>query len=1086
MRRILTLLVAVVVFGLSYATAQTKTLSGTVVGADDKLPIPGVSIFVKENPNVGTITDVNGNYSFKNVPANAKTLIFRFVGYQTFEAPITGSVVNVSLVSDNQKLDEVVVTAYGTTKRSSMTTSAAVVGAKELASRPVANVMKALEGQAAGVQVNPGYGAPGSSPVIRVRGFGSINGSNEPLYVVDNIPFDGSVANINPADIESMTVLKDAAATSLYGSRAANGVVMITTKKGKADQFSVNAKASYGVSSRAIPEYSRIGVYDYYPMIWNGIMNGASYGNATYTASPAWVAGTLPATGKGSAAAAIAQATSQLVPTLVSNILTIDGTTVMDPTQIVDNNGKINPNARVLSGYSDLDWFKELSRLGKRNEYSVSASGGSAKSDYFLSVGYLNENGYVIKSDMERMTTRASINMKATDWLKIGVNMSGTINEGNNISGTSTSNSSYINPFFFARNIGPIYPIYSHNTANGEYILDANGQRQYDLVASRASGASNGRHVLAEMNLNQDRKKESNVDTKVYAEIYLPYSFKLQLNGGYLVRNNDYTQYTNNIIGDAAPDGNLYRGNKKYVSKTMNQLLTWNKSFGSHNVDVLAGHESYDYSASDLYGGRSGQVVPGIMELPAFKEILDAYSVLDKDRIESYLSRVNYNYKERYFASVSYRRDGSSRFEKSNRWGDFFSGSLAWNITREDFIKDVSWLRDLKLRLSYGETGNNNILKGNGDPFYYPYQDLYDLNYNNGKLPAGGILKSKNQVNESVTWEVNKQTNIGLDFNIFNSKLSGSVEFFNRVSDNLLFNVPLSVSTGFTSVPQNIGSMYNRGVEVTLNSEILKMANGFSWDATLNATSFINKVTKMPVETPVIKYSTTRLEEGHSIYDYYLRKWEGVDPRDGSSLYAFDPAKGTFDEAGNPYAFRTINGQKYTTDHNYAAYDYFGSSIPKVSGGFTNRFNYKGFNLSVLLTYSLGGKTYDAAYQSLMSYSAGASLHPDILKSWQKPGDQTDVPRFDATKSSQINATSSRWLISSNYLSLKNITLGYTVPSSLVGKIGVKGLSAYISGDNLGFICKRKGLNPQVSFGGTTNNTYVTARIFTFGVNVNL
>jgi TonB-linked outer membrane protein, SusC/RagA family len=1086
MRRFLTLLVTLVVFGVSPSLAQTKQVSGKVVGADDNQPIPGVSVLVKEAPTVGTTTDINGNYLLKNVPANAKTLVFRFVGFQTLEMPISGATVNVKLISENQKIDEVVVVAYGTVKKSSMTSSASQVGGKELSTRPVSDAMKALEGQAAGVQVSPGLGAPGSAPTIRVRGVGSINGSNDPLYVVDGIPYEGGIGDINNSDIENISVLKDAAATSLYGSRAANGVVMVTTKKGKTDQFTVTAKATFGASMRGVPEYDRIGVMDYYPTIWKAIRNGNSYGYTNYTNSSTWVAGTLPATGNGSMAYATTQANNTLVGgTLNYNILTTDGKNAMDPTTIVNPDGTINPNARVLSGYNDLDWYKELTRLGKRKEFSVSASGGTAKSDYYFSVGYLDDNGYSIKSDLERMTARSNVNVRPTSWLKLGANIAGTVNTSNNITGDANSSSSYSNPFFFARSIGPIYPVYQHDPATGAMDLDANGNQQWDLGVNRGSGANAGRHVLAELLLNSNVQKSNVLDAKSNAEITLPYGFKATINGGYYTQDVAYSKYENTLVGDGAPGGRLSKEQDKFTTTTLNELLTWNKTYNSHNIDLLLGHEYSNRVINEMDGMKQTQILTGIKEFPNFTDISSLNSQEDKDKIESYFSRINYNYAEKYFISGSYRRDGSSRFYSPVRWGDFFSASLAWNVTREEFIQQFSWINELKVRASYGETGNNALYGASGNVLYYPYQSLFNLGYNNGMNSAPGMIMDINLANQNVSWEKNKQTNIGIDFKFLN-RISGSVEFFNRVSDNLLFNVPLALSTGYSSTPQNIGSMYNRGVEISLDANVLKMANGLSWDISANATTLKNSITKMPVETPTIVSGTKQLAVGHSIYDYWLRQYAGVDSRDGSSLYIFDPNSGTFNEANSPYTFRTINGKQYTTNPNNALYAYSGSAIPDVYGGITNKLSYKGFNLSILLAYSLGGKTYDAAYAALMSYGAGSSLSTDILKSWQKPGDVTDIPRIDMTKSSQLNAASSRWLISSSYLSLKNITLGYTVPTKYTTKAGIKGVNAFFSADNLGMLCARKGLNPQTSFNGVTNNTYIMAKVFTFGVNLTL
>ena len=1086
MRRFLTLLVTLVVFGVGSALGQTKQVSGKVVGSDDNQPIIGASVLIKEAPTVGTTTDVNGNYLLKNIPANAKTIVFRFVGYQTLEIPITGATANASLVPDNQKIEEVVVMAYGTVKKSNMTTSAAIVSSKELQTRPVSDAIKALEGQAVGVQVSPGLGAPGSAPTIRIRGIGSINASSDPLYVVDGIPYDGGISNINTADIESMTVLKDAAATSLYGSRAANGVVIVTTKKGKTDQFTVNAKVNYGVSTRGIPEYSRVSATEYYPLVWQGLRNSYSYGAATYTSAASWQAGVL---GAGVLDKANADASKNLIAeALKYNIITTDGTTKVADNAVVGTDGKLIAGGKALSSYNDLNWFDELSRLGQRGDYNVSASGGSKSSDYYFSLGYLNENGYVKKSDYERITARANVSVTPTSWLKIGTNLSGTITNSNLLNATSADASSYANPFFFAKSIGPIYPVYLH-AADGSYDLDAFGNKQYDYGqnGARGSGASAGRNVLAEMMWNNQKRKISVLDAKSFADIMLPYDFKLSLNGGYYVSSRLDSKYENTKVGDGAPAGRLQKTNSINTSITFNQLLTWKHDFGKHNVDALVGHEFYSYEYNYLYGMKQGQVLEGINEFPNFTNISSLSSVTDKDRIESYISRINYTYDDKYFATASFRRDGSSRFSDDVRWGNFFSGSLGWNLYKEDIFRNIDWLNSLKLRGSYGETGNNSLYDPDGYTTFYPYQSLYELGYNNGMSNVTGMLAKTTMGNNNLTWETNKQTNIGVDFGFLN-RFTGSVEWFNRQSDNLLFYVPMPLSSGVFYQPQNIGSMYNRGIEVSLTANVLNTADGFRWTSSINATTYKNEVTKMPKENPYIIKGTKRLEKGHSIYDYYLRQWAGVDPRDGAGLYLYNDELGdaAFNEAATPYIYRTIDGKKYTTDPNKAKYDYSGSSIPDVFGGWTNTFSYKGINLSVLLTYAFGGKTYDDSYAGLMGYSAGGAMHVDMKNAWQQPGDITDVPRIDAAKNSNFMASSTRWLTSSNYVAIKNISLGYTFPESILSKMGIKGMNAYVSGDNLSLFCKRKGMNPQEAMSGVTSNTYSMARIFTFGVNLTL
>ncbi|MDN5288778.1 MAG: TonB-dependent receptor plug [Mucilaginibacter sp.] len=1064
MKQKVLILVLFGVFALSNVFAQNRKVSGRVTGSDDGLPLSGVSVKIT-GTKIGVQTDVSGFYSL-SVPAGAKSITLSYIGYTEATVPVNSSnTINVKLEVNNKALTEVVVVAYGTSKKEALTGSVVTIGKDALAQRTLTNVNNALQGAAPGIQVSSGSGQPGSTGSVRIRGIGSINSSSEPLYVVDGSVYDLPIGNLNINDIDNISVLKDASASALYGSRAANGVVIITTIKGKKGQDQLNLNVTQGISSRGVPEYDRVNAQQYYPLAWQAYKNSLVY----------------PASGTGISADVAATRASGAI----KGLLGYNPFNVAD-NSIVGTDGKLNPEAKLL--YNDFDWYAPLKRTGKRTDANLNYSGATDKNDYFLSVGYLNDKGYVLKSDYERFTGRLNLNTKLLKWFKTGLNLSGNITKSNQASGTGTT--AYNNIFSFARSMGPIYPVYTHD-ASGAFVLDANGDKVYDLGAARPAGASNGRHVVEETLLNNNLFKRNVLSARTYGEISFLKDFKFTPSANVDVSNYDASTYDNKIVGDGAPGGRATVSASTSTSYTINELLTYNKTIGKHNISVLAGHENYQYQYKYLTGSRNTQVVDGITELVNFTTTSNLNSYTDVYKLESYLSQVNYNYDGKYFFNAGYRADGSSKFSKQNRWGNFFSVGGAWLVSAENFLSEVSWLNYLKLRSSYGSVGNDKLedntssistdrLRENsntGNATYYNYQSLYNLGNNNAS--EAGLLLSTLPTPD-LKWETNYSTDIALEYAMFKNRLRGSIEVFNRKSSNLLFAVPLPVSSGIANISKNIGSMYNKGIEVQIGGDIVKSKN-FRWDATLNWSIIRNKITKMPNDQPTIISGTKQLQVGHSIYDYWLRQWGGVDPSDGSSLYVRDKSI----TVGNIAQNRTINGVDYTTNPNNALYGYSGSAIPKYFGSFSNNFSYKNFALSFLINYSVGGKVYDSNYQSLMSYgSYGSALHVDALKSWQNPGDVTSIPRMDIGLSANNNATSNRFLIDASYLSFRQATFSYTLPQSWISRIDVRNARIYVSGENLGLISKRKGMDPSYAYSGVTANGYSPTRLVSLGLNV--
>lgn len=1032
-------------------TQQTKKITGTVISKEDNMSVVGATVMA-EGTNIGAITDIDGKFTLNNVPASATHIKVSFVGMATQILPIKPNM-TIVMDTDSQTMDEVLVVAYGTSKKSTFTGSASLVKADKLEAKPVTTVTNALVGATSGVQVSTSNGQPGSAPSIYIRGLGSVSASNTPLIVLDGMPYDNSISSINPSDIESLTVLKDAASSALYGSRAANGVIMITTKKGHKEKMTVNVKFNQGFTAKQSGDYKTVGVNDYTTLYWENLRNqyvrdGKSYEEA------------------GS------QAALNLFDNLTYNPFDLPSD------QVLNNKGEVNPNAKLLWA-DDTDWNDAIQQLGKRTDASVSISGGTEKSDYFTSIGYTKEQGYIIGSDFKRYTARANVNSQITKWLKVGTNLSANLSYSDGNQNESSGNN--INPFRFVRYVGPIYPIHAHNPETGAYLRDANGNLIYDFgtgynvdgIAVPSRDYVTGNNPALELQKVYDSNKRNTINAKVYAEISFLKDFKFTFNGG--VGANSYLASSAAIVyPEKGNTGSATKSNSFTTTWTFNELLTYTKEIDRHHFDILVGHESYDYEYNYLSASMKDQKFDNNYELGNYANInATPSSYTSTYATEGYLSRFNYDYDNKYFLSGSFRRDGSSRFYKESRWGNFWSVGGGWRIDKEKFMEKMKFVDLLKLRASFGEVGNDDV------GGYYPWRATYE-NAQNAE-EAGYIQSSLG--NRDLQWEVSRNFDIALEFSFIN-RIRGSVEFFNRQSSNLLFSIPLSPSTGFDSQDMNTGTMYNRGFEVELTGSIYDRKD-FTWDVSVNATHMKNKITHLPVEA--FKSGVHKVEQGHSRYEFYLRQYKGVDPATGSSLYV--PEKEFLQKSKT---LVEINGEKYTTNIEEAAYDYAGESMPKLTGGISTNVAYKGFSLALTFYYQLGGKMYDTAYSNLMSPGTGSlsysTLHVDMLKRWQKPGDITNIPRIsNGSDNKDLYATSTRWLISSNMLELTTVNFGYRFPKKWTVPFGVSDLRLYCSADNIFQITKRQGIYPRRNlFSGYSGNgdVYMPSRVFTFGLNL--
>ncbi len=1019
--------------------SQEKTVTGNVTDQNG-LALPGANVVVK-GTTTGVQTDFDGNYTIS--VAEGQVLSFSYLGYTTKEVTVGAqSTINVTLEEDAQALEEVIVTAYGTSTKEAFTGSASVVGAKDLEIRTVTSPIAAIEGRATGVQFTSAQG-PGSSPGIVIRGVGTLNGDTDPLFIVDGVQYEGSLNTINQEDIESFTILKDAASTSLYGSRAANGVVIITTKSGtKGGGIQVNASMQYGlVSASQWQFYDEVTPGQYYETMWEALKNSSAGGG-----DPAF-------------------ASANIYDNLGYNPFNVPND------QIVGVNGQLNPNAQVI--YQSLDWYDFLSRTGVRKNYNVNVSGGGENNKVFFSASYLDEESFVITSGYERLTTRLNAEFDVSDRITIGGSANVTIEEFTAPSSAGTG--SIVNPFGFAKNIGSIYPVFV-NDLEGNIVRDVFGDPVFDNgegfpeynIGSRP--ISQGRHALQELLLNDERDNNNTYGFRFYADWEILEGLNLRVNYGRDINDGVEKEYENAVIGDAQPDGRFSDERFRRQVENFNQILTYRKSFGNHNLDLTLGHESFDRTFSDIDGLKTIQAANGIFELDNFSNIVSLGGSSTRKSIEGYFSRLNYNFDNKYYISGSIRRDGSSVFDRETRWGTFYSVGGSWRIDQEDFLQNSSVINRLKLRASYGEVGNDDL----GD--FFLSQPRFSITSNAGD-PA---IIFTDIGNSELQWETIENFDVALEFALFNNFLEGSVEYYKRNSSDLLYLLPIAPSNGLNEVPVNVGDMFNSGWEVSLTTHLINTGD-FRWDLTLQGSTFKNEITSLPA--PFID-DEQRWAEGRSRFDFFILRTAGVDPATGDQLFL----QYELDEDGNSVPVRDANGEIATTnDWQDTERAYTGdSSIPDLLGSVANSLSYKGFTLDFLINYGIGGKILDFGYAAMMhSGNYGSSFHPDILNAWRQPGDVTNVPRLENGNPNLVRTASDRFLTDASFWALRNVNLGYTFESTIAEKLGLDNLRISVTAENLYTNSKRNGLNPQFELEGTPNgNDFGPPKIISVGLNV--
>jgi len=1080
MKKLLLVSLCFLVLCVTQVFAQNRTITGTVTGQDDGQPLPGVTVKIKGS-GVGVPTDVNGKYSI-SAPAGS-TLVFSFISYLSQEVSIGDrSVVDVSLVADNKQLNEVLVVGYGQTTKQAYVGSAKSVSGEDLNRKRVDNVTQALAGEVAGVRVVNTSGQPGTVATVRIRGFSSINGNNDPLYVVDGVPIgnDNSLNSINPNDIESTTILKDATATAIYGSRGSAGVIVITTKSGKNKKPYINVDLNFGTNRPLIPRYDVItSPEQYVGLSWEALYNeGVSIGAEGGVDNPvAYANSTLFSSGG--------------LPSHF-NIWNLTGPNLIDPTTKTVKSSAVRK-------YTPEKWADYAFQPASRKEANVSLGGGTETSGYYMSLGYEDSKGYSVASDYQRLTGRVNLTSQIKPWLEAKMNSNFAHSKQNN--GGQTEDSGSI--FWFVDNIPPIYGLFLRDAAGNKVPDPIFGGDQYDYGDNgRKFGSLTNSIADTKYNTNRNDRNEFGGNASLNATIIPGLTFENTFGLQYYDVMN--TQLTNKYYGSAASqNGSIFLHRNQLTNWDLLDLIRYKKTFGDHNLEVFAAHEATKYSYYDQQDFKYNLILNNSEALNNAVVSTPATSYTTGYAIESYFGQVNYDYQSKYFLSGTLRRDGSSRF-LNNKWGTFGSIGAGWLISSEDFMKDQTIFNSLKLKASYGTNGNQG-----GIDEYSGYNLSTIGNFNDNRS-----IGAPTRGNPDLTWESTSTAQAGVEFDL-GRYLTGTFEYYIKNTRNLLFNRQTPPSNGYTQILVNDGRLRTNAFEFDLVGHVLRNKD-FKLDVGVNGEMLTNKITAMPIDpttgkqVPIQTYKNYYgLSVGHSTYDFYVRKTAGVDPADGKQnweAYWVDldgdglPKSGAIESNAGEY-ITNLNAylathpdqkgnihQSTTKTWSNAALQYTGQSfLPTVRGAVNINAQYKGFGLSAQFLYALGGYAFDSAYQTLMDNAAVGDNNwsTDILKRWQKPGDKTDVPRLSDDYDLNTNGTSNRFITKGSYLQLNNVRLSYTFPKDMTTKWGVGNVDVFISGDNLYLNSARKGFNPANSEDGRSSiYNYAPLSTFAAGLNV--
>ena len=1056
------LTMAAILFACASVLAQNKQVTGTVTGPDGA-PVVGATVVV-EGTTLGTSTDLQGKYILA-APANG-VLVFSFIGYEDTKLAINGkTTVNATLKEASKAIEDVIVVAFGEAKKEAFTGAAKVVSSEDLSKVQASNAATALIGKVAGVQMTTASGDLGAEPTIRISGIGSINAGQDPLWVVDGMPYDGDKNNINMADIESLTVLRDAASNAVYGSRGANGVIMITTKRAKAGEAVVNVDAKWGVNSCAMQEYDVIkSPGQYYETHYKALYNYYKDNNSKNPYMDAVLGLTKNGTGG-----------------LGYNVYNVPA-----GQYLIGTNGKLNPAARLgnvvdYNGkkymlYPD-NWMDEAYRTSFRQEYNVNISGATQRSNFYASIGYLDNTGIIKSSEMNRLTARLKADYQAKKWLKVGANMSYTHfywSNGNDGEGESGSTA---NIFAFASQIAPIYPVYIRDE-KGNIMVDEHGYQMYDYGSKGNAGHT--RPFISDANalqtswLNKQFSEGNAFSANGFADFLLYKGLKVTINASTTIDETRSTSVANPYYGQfATSGGSISKGHSRAIAYNLQQLISYKETFADfHTVDVLLGHEYYNDKSYTVSGYKS--VIADYDNDELASAVVDgagANSAMGEYNTEGFFFRAGYDYNNRVFVSGSYRRDASSNFHPKHRWGDFWSVGAAWLINRERWF-NAPWVDMLKAKISYGSQGNDAIGS-------YRYTDTYSYANNDGGVAV--IFGSKG--NPNITWETNGYLNVGAEFGFWQNRLYGNIDYFHRKTTDMLFYFSVPSSLGYSGYYANVGDMVNQGLALELGADIIRKKN-FNWSFNLNFSHTSTKVTYLADEHKTFSLNghdgylsgSYFIAEGLPYYTFYMKSYAGVNEK-GESMWWQDKE----DSNGNIVKERT-------TDYDNATRYLTGSSLPDAYGGFSTTFDFYGVDISANFSYQIGGLVYDSGYAGFMTSPVGTSIggnyHRDILNAWSEDNKGSNIPRL-VYGDEYSTAMSDRFLVDASYLNIQNITVGYTLPQNITRKFLVNKLRVYVVCDNVWYWSRRKGLDPRQSISGGTNTAmYAPIRTISGGINI--
>ncbi len=999
MRKVLLLSLALL-FAAGMALAQDRTVSGKVTSAEDGSPVPGANVVLKGTTN-GVVTDMDGNYKL-SVPDDGGVLVFSFIGMKTKEVEIgSQSVIDVVLESDAEQLAEVVVTGYSTVSQQKNVAAVSVVNSSEIETVPMPDINQLIQGKAAGVYSTAPSGQPGAAQNIRIRGVGSISAGRGPLYVVDGIIAEQGnftqvtqtqdvLSNINPNDIESITILKDAAATALYGSRGSNGVILITTKRGKVGKSTITARAQYGV--------------------------------------------TLKNSG---------------------NFEMMDGPTVWEyERQVLRNSGFDEATIDAIRPQSMLDstfnWVDAAFRQGKTANYEIQASGGNEKTRYFVSASAFAQDGILIESSFKRYSIRSNIDQVFNDRWEMGLNLNVSYTDQLNAVAGNRFSSPLLGAFVNTPLQHPINPNTGeyYTGQEPEWMIFTNDNFLYSAPLNPVT--NNNLRTLGKFNLQFNILENLNI-SQVLAVDFIG------------IRESRFFDPTTN---DGANDnGSIDEFYNQNVTLTSQTKLAGNWTFGSdHNLDALAVFE-VQKADNESFGATGIGLASGKLKtLNSTATPQDVSGFRTGYSFVSYLAQVNYNYNNRYYFTGSIRNDGSSRFGKNNRNAMFWSVAASWRIMEEGFMSGVGFMDDLKLRVSYGTSGNANI--GN-----FASRGLYSF----GAAYLGQPGSAPSQIdNPDLTWEVSTSLNVGLDVSIIKSRINLGAEYYNRISSNLLLDVPISATSGFTSATRNIGKVRNSGLELVLNT--INFDGNFKWETNFNIAWNDNVILALNNDEDIIdpRDNFRKIYRvGESMGSWYIQEWAGVNPADGTPLWM------QVDENENPTT--------PTGDYSQAGRRIVGDALPDFVGGITNTLSYKGFSLSFFFNFVYGNEVFNSSRRFIESDGQRFGWNNLVEAGqdyWKQPGDIVSRPQPLLGGNNASNSASTRYLEDGSYLRLRNVTLSYSLPSNFISKAGFQNIRIYAQGQNLWTLTNYSGFDPEMGVTGSEFFRYPVGKTISLGVDL--